>query len=90
MKHLELYTPDICSQLRQIAEVRQWRDWRRHTHEREAIEKDIELTYHLHAAAEASGARKGMPPMPPCPIHIHSDHSLDPAEFIAGYRADCN
>ena len=67
MRHLERYTPEICSQLRQMAERRQWKDWRHRDGSHEELLEDLKLTYHLHIAAQASGARAGMPPMPPFP-----------------------
>lgn len=87
MSHLELYTPEICSQLRQLAECRQWQPWDPNKAQREDILEDVELTYHLHLAAEANGARAGMPPMSAFPLSFsYCEGSLDPAEFIAQYR----
>jgi hypothetical protein len=86
MSHLERYTPEICSQLRQLAESRQWHQWDTTKAPGEDLLEDVELTYHLHLAAEASGTRAGMPPMPKFPIRfIYSGDSLDPAEFILNY-----
>lgn len=87
MRHLERYTPEVCSQLRQIAEHRQWKDWYQRDFQREELLEDMELTYHLHVAAEVNGARKGMPPMPSCPVRfIDSEGLLDPVEFLNAYK----
>lgn len=87
-QHLERYTPEICSHLRHMAETRQWKDWHVVDSAHEELLEDLELTYHLHVAAEATGVRKGMPPMPPFPARvIDSEGLLDPAEFIRGYQA---
>lgn len=96
MSDLERYTPEICAQLRHFAEMRQWHRWDA-THVqggalsndrlRSDVLEDVELTYHLHLAAEASGMRAGMPAMPPLPLKINlGEKSLDPAEFILNYR----
>ena len=86
MRHIDRYTPEICSQLRQMAEQRQWNDWYRPDSRREELLEDLELTCHLHAAAEASGLRAGMAPMPAFPVRlIDSEGVLDPAEFIKTY-----
>src|SRR5690242_1375045 len=83
MEHLERYTPEICSQLRQIAESRDWKNWHQQTAEREDLLQDIELSYHLHVAADAIGAREGLPPMPPFPLCFADPSSFcDPEEFI--------
>lgn len=84
-RHLERYTPEVCSQLRQLAERRHWNDWHRTDSRGEELLEDLELTYHLHVAAEVTGARKGMPPMPSFPVRlIDSEGVLDPVEFIRG------
>lgn len=71
--------------LRQIAEQRNWRAWDRSITQDEVL-RDLELTYHLHAAAEAAGARAGFPAMPDFPIKfIDSEGVLDPAEFVTSY-----
>lgn len=86
MRHLDRYTPEICSQLRQIAEHRQWRSWDRRDFGREELLEDLELTYHLHIAAEAIGRRAGMAPMPPFPIGFSdTEGCLDPSVFIKFY-----
>ncbi len=86
MRRLDRYTPEICSQLRQIAEHRQWRNWNCADFGQEDVLEELELTYHLHVAAEASGARAGMAPMPTFPINFtDSEGRLDPAEFIKSY-----
>jgi hypothetical protein len=86
MSHLERYTPEICSQLRQLAESRQWQPWGPSNAQREDLLEDVELTYHLHLAAEASGTRAGMPPMPAFPLSFSDpEGSLDPAQFILHY-----
>ncbi len=86
-QHLERYTPEVCSHLRQIAERRNWNDWQRPGSEREELLEEMELTYHLHVAAEATGARRGMPPMPPFPFcFIDSEGILDPVEFLRAYK----
>lgn len=83
MTFLDRYTPEICSQLRQMAEGRQWRSWNVQTAAREDLLEDLELTYHLHVAAEVSGSRAGLPPMPPLPFRlIDSEGLLDPAAFV--------
>ncbi|HZS55143.1 MAG TPA: hypothetical protein VFA65_12115 [Bryobacteraceae bacterium] len=85
MRHLDRYTPEICSQLRQIAEQRSWRTWDK-TVEQDELLEDLELTYHLHAAAEAMGARAGLPAMPNFPIgFIDSEGILDPIQFIKSF-----
>jgi hypothetical protein len=82
MRYLDRYTSEICSLLRQIAEQRNWRAWDAFV-ERDELLDDLELTYHLHAAAEATGARAGLPAMPEFPIgFIDSEGLLDPAEFV--------
>ncbi len=87
MRRLDKYTPDICSQLRQIAEQRNWRAWDGSVQRDELLE-DLELTYHLHAAAEATGARAGFPAMPDFPIaFIDSEGVLDPAAFVNTFFA---
>ena len=86
MSLLELYTPEICSQLRQLAESRQWQPWEPGEARRDALLEDVELTYHLHLAAEACGTRAGMPPMPAFPINFrYTEGASDPAEFILKY-----
>ena len=86
MSQIERYTPEICAQLRQIAESRQWHQWDITQASGQDLLEDVELTYHLHLAAEASGFRAGMPPMPNFPIRfIYSEDALDPAEFILNY-----
>lgn len=86
MKRVDRYTPEVCSQLRQIAESRKWRSWNRQEFGSHELLEDLELTYHLHIAAEASGARAGMAPMPPFPMGFtDSEGSLDPLEFINSY-----
>jgi|GEM_PF-2714107 len=66
-----------------MAEQRQWRSWEGRDFGREELLEDLELTYHLHIAAEASGARAGMAPMPAFPIGFtDADGRLDPAEFL--------
>lgn len=86
MSYLERYTPEICFQLRQIAESRQWRQWDPSNSPSDDLLEDVELTYHLHLAAEASGARSGMPPMSNFPVKFKfATDSLDPAEFILSY-----
>ena len=83
MQHLDRYTPAVCSELRQIAEHREWRTWDQLDFAREDLLEDLELTYHLHRAAEASGARAGLTPMPPFPLRFTDKEGLlDPAEFI--------
>lgn len=85
-RHLERYTPEVCSQLRQLAERRQWRDWRRADFRREELLEDLELTYHLHVAAEITGARKGMPAMPRSAVRfIDSEGVLDPVRFLKNH-----
>jgi hypothetical protein len=85
MSYLDRYTPEVCSQLRQIAEQRSWRAWDK-TVEQDELLEDLELTYHLHAAAEATGARAGLPAMPNFPIgFIDSEGLLNPAEFIKSF-----
>ena len=87
MKHLDRYTPDICARLREIAEDRHWRSWRNPELHQEDIAEEIELTYHLHLAAEVSGQRAGMPSMSPCPIRVpQGEEPPDPAEFVECYR----
>ncbi len=87
MANLDRYTPEICSRLRQIAERRNWRAWDGSI-QREEVLEDLELTYHLHAAAEAAGARAGLPAMPKFPIRfIDSEGVLDPAQFVESFRA---
>lgn len=91
MRAVDRYTPEICSKLRQIAEHRQWRNWSCQDFEREDLLEELELTYHLHLAAEASGARAGMAPMPTFPINFtDSEGHLDPAEFIRSYPRSRN
>ena len=86
MSPLERYTPHICSQLRQLAESRQWHLWDTTKPPSTEFQEDVQLTYHLHLAADASGSRAGMPPMPRFPIRLHlSADLLDPAEFIRHY-----
>lgn len=86
MSQLELYTPEICSELRRLAETRQWHPWDPSKAPPEDLLEDVELTYHLHLAAEANGARAGMPPMPAFPLSFrYSEGSLDPGEFILAY-----
>ncbi len=88
-QNLERYTPEICSQLRHMAEQRQWTNWQRPDSRHEELLEDLELTYHLHIAAEAAGARKGMPPMPPFPARlIDSEGLLDPVDFLNGRMRD--
>ena len=83
MSHLERYTPEICSQLRQIAESRQWHPWNLTAPPSAELNEDLLLTYHLHLAAEAAGVRAGLPPMPRFPIRCSfAEHAPDPAEFI--------
>jgi hypothetical protein len=83
MRHLERYTPEICSQLRQIAESRDWKSWHQQDAVREDLLQDLELSYHLHLAADVSGTRAGMPPMPPFPLcFADPTRVLDPEEFI--------
>ncbi len=85
--HLERYTPEICSHLQQMAEHRQWKDWHLLDSANEELLEDLELTYHLHVAAEATGMRAGMPPMPLFPPRfIDSEGLLDPVEFVNVYR----
>lgn len=87
MRRLDQYTPEICCQLRQIAEERNWRAWDKSVQRDELLE-DLELTYHLHVAAEAAGARAGFPAMPGFPIaFIDSEGLLDPSAFIKSFRA---
>lgn len=70
-----------------MAEQRQWRSWEGQDFGREELLEDLELTYHLHIAAEASGVRAGMAPMPPFPISFtDAEGRLDPAEFL-NFRA---
>lgn len=86
-RYLERYTPEVCSRLRQIAERREWRDWKQTGTKREDLLEEMELTYHLHRAAEAVGKRNGLPPMPLFPIRfIDSEGLLDPVEFINEYH----
>ena len=88
MRRLDRYTPDICLKLRQIAEQRSWRAWDGSVKHDELLQ-DLELTYHLHAAAEAAGARAGFPAMPEFPIRlIDSEGMLDPAEFVTSYAGN--
>lgn len=82
MSRLDRYTPEICSQLKTIAEKRDWRNWDRSVHWENLME-DLELTYHLHVAAAVSGTRAGLPQMPNS--LIDSEGLLDPAEFLRGY-----
>jgi hypothetical protein len=83
MGHLERYTPEICSQLRQIAESRDWTAWSQKDFAREEVLQDLELSFHLHAAAEAVGVRAGLPPMPPFPFCLADPAQFnDPEEFI--------
>lgn len=85
MRKLDRYTPEICSQLKQIAEERDWRTWDTSAGQDKLLE-DLELTYHLHAAAQAAGARAGLPAMPEFPIgFIDSEGVLDPAEFVRSF-----
>jgi hypothetical protein len=87
MAHLDRYTPEICSQLAQIARRRNWRAWDKSIQSEELLE-DLELTYHLHAAAEATGVRAGLPAMPEFPIgFIDSEGVLDPAKFVRSFCA---
>lgn len=87
MRRLDRYTPEICSRIRQIAEQRKWRAWDQSVQQDEILE-DLELTYHLHAAAEATGARAGFPAMPEFPIaFVDSEGILDPAEFVVSFSA---
>jgi hypothetical protein len=88
MRHyLNRYSPEICAQLRRIAEQREWRAWDKHVQRDEVLE-DLELTYHLHIAAEVSGARAGFPAMPTFPVSfIDSEGALDPAEFLRSFKA---
>jgi hypothetical protein len=82
MTQLDRYTPEICSQLAAIARQRNWRAWDKPIQSEELLE-DLELTYHLHAAAEANGVRAGLPSMPDFPIgFIDSEGFLDPAQFV--------
>ncbi|MBV8896729.1 MAG: hypothetical protein JO051_09470 [Acidobacteriaceae bacterium] len=84
---LNRYSPEICTQLRKIAEQRDWHAWDRSVRRDELLE-DLELTYHLHVAAEATGARAGLPAMPAYPVaFIDSEDVLDPAEFLRSYKA---
>jgi hypothetical protein len=94
MNHLDLYTPDICRQLQEIAETHQWGSWRQNEMLRDDLLEEIELTCHLHTAADVTGLRAGRPPLPPCPLRLPSDFCLDPASFVATYsfrhrRQDC-
>src|SRR5581483_6755632 len=83
MRDVDRYTPGICYQLRQIAEHRHWSSWNRQDFSRDDLMEDLELTYHLHRAAEATGERAGMAPMPPFPLSFYDREGLlDPAEFI--------
>ena len=82
MTNFDRYTPEICSKLRQIAEARDWKNWRELGPD--DIRMEMELTYHLHLAADASGNRSGMPPMPPYPLRLPSDNP-DPAQFLEMY-----
>lgn len=85
MRHLDRYTPEICSQLRQLAEQRNWRAWDDAV-KRDEILDDLELTYHLHVAAEVTGKRAGLPAMPEFPIRfIDSEGILDPAQFVSKF-----
>jgi hypothetical protein len=85
MRRLDRYTPEICSQLRQIAEQRNWRAWD-HSVQRDELLEDLELTYHLHVAAEATGKRAGFPAMPEFPIaFVDSEGILDPAGFVRSF-----
>lgn len=88
MRHrLNRYSPEICAQLRKIAEQRDWHAWDKSVHRDEILE-DLELTYHLHFAAEATSVRAGLPTMPAYPIaFIDSEGALDPAEFLRAYKA---
>ncbi len=87
MRHLDNYTPDICSQLRHIAERRDWRAWDNPIQRDEVLE-DLELTYHLHLAAEAAGVRAGLPAMSEFPIgFFDSEGILDPSAFIHTFNA---
>jgi hypothetical protein len=87
MRRLDRYTPEICGKLRQIAEQRDWRSWDGSVKQDELLQ-DLELTYHLHAAAEAAGTRAGFPAMSGFPIHfIDSEGFLDPAEFVRSCAA---
>ena len=85
LNNLDRYTPEICSRLRQIAETRDWENWRELGPEDVRIE--VELTYHLHVAADASGTRCGMPPMPPCPLRVPFEDP-DPARFLEMYSSE--
>ena len=87
MNYLDRYTTEICSKLKQIAEGRDWKNWREL--KPEDIRVEIELTYHLHAAADAVGTRSGMPPMPPCPLRLPLEHP-DPATFLETYSSQLN
>jgi hypothetical protein len=84
--HLKRYSPEICAQLRAVAEQRHWHVWDKSA-PREEILEEVELTYHLHLAAEAMGARAGFPTMPSFPFRfLDSEGILDPAEFLHAYR----
>jgi hypothetical protein len=88
MRHqLYRYSPEICAQLRRIAEQREWREWDKSVRGDEVLE-DLELTYHLHVAAEANGARAGFPAMPTFPVgFIDSEGALDPVDFLNSFQA---
>lgn len=91
MRHyLDRYSPEICAQLRKVAEQRDWHAWDNSVHRDEILE-DLELTYHLHLAAEATSARAGLPAMPTCHVvFIDSEGILDPAAFLRAYKTRHN
>ena len=90
MARLDRYTPEICSHLRHIAEQRNWHAWDKSVRSEELLE-EVELTYHLHAAAQATGARAGFPAMPDFPIpFIDSEGALDPAKFVTSFYSRRN
>ena len=87
MGDLKLYTPEICEMLRRMAEERQWNSWRPGGCPPEILEEEVELTYHLHIAADAQGRRAGLPPLPKCPVTVRLHQKApDPVEFVRWYH----
>lgn len=87
MGHLDRYTNEICSELRDIAEFHCWSQWDANTSWCEDVLEDLELTYHLHFAADMAGRRAGWRPMPRLPLRfIEADSVLDPRRFLDGYK----
>jgi hypothetical protein len=96
MTNLDRYTPEICATLRHIAEHHSWAKWApqpqklcapKQNTQRETVLRELELTYHLHVAADAAGLRAGLPPMPPFPVSFADpDGLLDPGKFIEAFE----